>query len=323
MCPALAHQDTKIRWDGDKLIGLDKAYAPASFNFKKKELIISGHKLELHGGIKELFPELDAEGKFDGKVKFTASWYHRFSLLPPYMVMEVVENKTKYNFSIMVDISAVKVLRVSSMVGNREVDINYKVNEQVDPRFTYEVDKALLLKLKEPDLAKKKDKSETVRLLHLPDFGQPLSIRAYSSIDGFKMRIVRLSGESRKGWESIVEDKTVKLTKEQWMGLKKRTNVEGACSPRSSKKTDFEPILSTMNVKKTNNTVAILETKSDNGHTYTRVNNVIVANKTMSKEVIENLRKETGYNIEPISEVCNYLMELAKPHINSVKPELK
>lgn len=114
-----AHQDTPIQLKDGKLLGLPKEFEPAAFDLEKKILTISGKALPFPDSLKALFPDdrrVDQIGESNAvkgvpfALKFSASWYHGPSFLPPYLLMKITPKDRDFSCEILVDIESVAFL---------------------------------------------------------------------------------------------------------------------------------------------------------------------------------------------------------------------
>ena len=77
---AFAHKDRIILLKENNLEGLPEQYEPAIFSYETKELTIGKNSVVIPDCIWNLFGEATAS-----EFKFSASWYHKKSDLPPYI----------------------------------------------------------------------------------------------------------------------------------------------------------------------------------------------------------------------------------------------
>jgi hypothetical protein len=120
--PLAAHQDTPIQRKDGKLLGLPKEFQPASFDLEKKIFTISGKALKFPDSLQSLFPDdrrVDQFGEPNAvkgipyELKFSASWYHGPSLLPPYLLITITPNDRDFRAEIFVDLETVAFLEGS------------------------------------------------------------------------------------------------------------------------------------------------------------------------------------------------------------------
>jgi hypothetical protein len=118
--PLAGHQDTPIMFEGGALRGLPKEFEPAAFDLDKKTITISGKVLQFPESLQALFPDdrrVDQFGEpnpvkgipFD--LKFSASWYHGPSLLPPYLLIAITPKNRDFTSEILIDIESVAILK--------------------------------------------------------------------------------------------------------------------------------------------------------------------------------------------------------------------
>ena len=136
------HQDTVLKLENGRLIGLPEQYAPAKFNFQSQTLSIAGKALVLPPNLKSLFqqptnlPEVDPfnpdavikMGVPKFKYRFLTSWYHDKvdGNLPSYLLIRVEPPNCTYAFEISIDLDGMKLLGASvstAAAGNILLDI--------------------------------------------------------------------------------------------------------------------------------------------------------------------------------------------------------
>ncbi len=144
--PLSAHQDTVIELKDGKLLDLPEEFQPAAFDLDKKTLIISGKALQFPDSLQALFPDdrpVDQLGEpnpvkgIPHTLKFSASWYHGPSLLPPYLLITITPNDRDFESEILVDIEAVAFLeaRVLLKVSEERTEVvPVLINEPTAPK---------------------------------------------------------------------------------------------------------------------------------------------------------------------------------------------
>ncbi|MEO1855953.1 MAG: hypothetical protein ABGY95_01130 [Rubritalea sp.] len=122
-----AHQDTPLKLEDGKIIGLPDKYQPASFDRKKKILTIAGkslafpailHALFIDDRVDELFGDpLPVKGHAY-KLKLSASWYHSEldPELPPYMLIRIEPDDRDYAFELLIDMDRLRFIRADAQI---------------------------------------------------------------------------------------------------------------------------------------------------------------------------------------------------------------
>src|SRR5687768_8645278 len=77
------HEDTTLKLDGKRIIGLPEAYQPAELDVHGF-LQIGDKRLRFNPFMKEVFSD---SRRYD--IVISASWYHDPKILPPYMSLNV------------------------------------------------------------------------------------------------------------------------------------------------------------------------------------------------------------------------------------------
>jgi hypothetical protein len=96
----IAHEDTIIKRDGDKLLGLPSIYEPAMFKEKYLELSLGNKSVVFPKCIHELFALKD-----DEDIVVEASWYHEIEPdgLPPYISLRKSSNSYNLEKSLLIN----------------------------------------------------------------------------------------------------------------------------------------------------------------------------------------------------------------------------
>jgi len=113
--PVYAHQDTVIKIDGNKLVGLPDNYLPAIFDFSTNTLSVKD--------ILVTFPKcLTNHYKFDREIDISASWYHSFEYtkLPPYIRFRVEGSE----FGLILDLDTLKPISTSWTFGKTKTELD-------------------------------------------------------------------------------------------------------------------------------------------------------------------------------------------------------
>ena len=122
---AAAHQDTLLKLSEGVLTGLPKEYEPARFDLSRKVLTIGGKELRFPAVLHRLFPDDFIVAPFGDPVvikgtpydlKFSASWYHDLSGLPPYLLIRISPKNRDFAFEILIDLDTLKFIRVEANI---------------------------------------------------------------------------------------------------------------------------------------------------------------------------------------------------------------
>jgi len=128
-----AHQDTRLKFEDGKIIGLPVDYLPASFDVEELSVTIAAKKLKFPYVFHRLLRKgvnpdpFDETGKFESiscSYTFSASWYHE-SLnagmppalrLPPYILISIFPTGRAYHFELLIDMESLKFLQADLLV---------------------------------------------------------------------------------------------------------------------------------------------------------------------------------------------------------------
>jgi len=127
--PVYAHQDTVIKIDGNKLVGLPDNYLPAIFDFSTNTLSVKD--------ILVTFPKcLTNHYKFDREIDISASWYHSFEYtkLPPYIRFRVEGSE----FGLILDLDTLKPISTSWTFGKTKTELDCIKQFKVVQKKTYQ-----------------------------------------------------------------------------------------------------------------------------------------------------------------------------------------
>lgn len=124
LSPAHAHVDTPLSLQKDGAItGLPEEYLPSSLSFERDAgRRVVGALLRLGGG-EYSFPECMA-GLFEkhSRIELSASWYHRMSVLPPYISIKL-RNAGKHQvpvaFSLLFNLRTAQPLKFEKIISER------------------------------------------------------------------------------------------------------------------------------------------------------------------------------------------------------------
>ena len=90
---AWAHQDTLLELRDGRIIGLPEEFQPAYFDIEKKVLQIRDNEVALPPCVTSFFKKVP-----NHIFLITASWYHDFELIGPYIVLHIESKKRDYRY---------------------------------------------------------------------------------------------------------------------------------------------------------------------------------------------------------------------------------
>lgn len=252
---------------------------------------------------------------FDGKINFFASWKHNTNAYPPFVLMKVCPSGSKTYYQVYVDLNTRDVREAFVVVDGKK-----RVRIQLEG-----VEVNMLEQLGEPVLEgdRGENQPDSIRFIYIPTFTHPVSIRAYQSKNGPKMRMVRMKGEGGYDWEAIETVKEIDLTKEQWNHLNKLVKVKWARKPTKQLPTKLQDNFIEWSTG-LDGASWILEVKDKKLYTREEVwCPYYIRDGDWGILVKEHfgIEKKVEMKISPYINVCDYLMELAKPHLKFEKPE--
>ena len=107
--PASAHQNTVIRLEGKKLVGLPPEYSPAELDLDAFRLRIGRHVMEFTPLLRSFFERQPYD------LEVSASWYHDDAVggLPPYIVLQITPKARVYSYSVVLALNTLRVIEVS------------------------------------------------------------------------------------------------------------------------------------------------------------------------------------------------------------------
>ena len=100
------HEDTTLKLDGKKIVGLPEVYQPALLDAEEGFLQIGDKRLIFNGFMKEVF-----SGDRRYSTDITASWYHDPKVLPPYLSIDVTPRGANFTYSILIDLNKLKIIK--------------------------------------------------------------------------------------------------------------------------------------------------------------------------------------------------------------------
>jgi hypothetical protein len=123
---ASAHQDTILKLQDGKIIGLPEKYLPASFDVSELSLSLADKRLVLPEVIRGLliddtkvdpFADKPSKAIRPCKFSFSASWYHgSMSDLPPYILISIVPEGAACRIELLIDMDNPKFLRADLQI---------------------------------------------------------------------------------------------------------------------------------------------------------------------------------------------------------------
>jgi hypothetical protein len=110
--PAKGHEDTLITREAKtgKLEQLPEQYLPASFDSTKRILRIKDRQMEFPPFLKAILPKAE-----DSEYLFSASWYHRRELMPPYLNIQVKAKGGEFRHAILIDLETLRIFGVTKL----------------------------------------------------------------------------------------------------------------------------------------------------------------------------------------------------------------
>jgi hypothetical protein len=105
----LAHEDTIIGLDNNRLVGLPKEYTPAELYLKGFRIRIKDHAMTFSPFLKSLFDE-----PYD--LRIFASWYHDRKILPPYLLLRIQPKKRDFRYELLLSLDTLVLLQLSKVL---------------------------------------------------------------------------------------------------------------------------------------------------------------------------------------------------------------
>lgn len=158
----------------------------------------------------------------------------------------------------------------------------------------------------EPSLVQLKDAATrpAIRFVWIRTFHAPISIRAYLTSDGPRLRVARMSGKGGYDWGTLDFENDYPLSTSHWERLTALINVEYARQPLRDVKPENREMLNGLD-----GASWILEVADSKGYTTADVSNPTTVSQMKEEERrhIESL----GFRLEPFIAVCKYLIQFA------------
>ena len=111
------------------LEGLPEKFSPASFDFEKRELKISGEIIYFSPYIKACFAHANLKDLI-----FSASWYHDqiAPSLPPYLALHITMPEKDYHYRLLIDMEKKEIYRFYVVVkeaegATRDIEVSEKL----------------------------------------------------------------------------------------------------------------------------------------------------------------------------------------------------
>ncbi len=101
-----AHEDTLIKLDGSKLVGLPADLSPAELDLKEFRLRIGENELTFPPLLKDFFQQ-------PHDLQVSASWYHRLEILPPYLLIRITPKKKDFSYEILLELRTLDLIKLS------------------------------------------------------------------------------------------------------------------------------------------------------------------------------------------------------------------
>ncbi len=158
----------------------------------------------------------------------------------------------------------------------------------------------------EPSLVELTDAATrpAIRFVWIRTFHAPISIRAYLTSDGPRLRVARMSGQGGYEWGTLEFENDYPLSKSHWERLTTLINVNYARQPLRDVKPENRDMLDGLD-----GASWILEVADSKGYTAVDVSNPTTVAKMEEEERrhIESL----GFQLEPFIAACKYLIQFA------------
>ena len=105
----LGHQNTVVRLEGKKLVGLPAEYSPAELDLDAFRLRIGRHLMEFTPLLRSFFERQPYD------LEVSASWYHDDAdgTLPPYIVLQVTPKGRDYSYSVALALDTLRLIDIS------------------------------------------------------------------------------------------------------------------------------------------------------------------------------------------------------------------
>jgi hypothetical protein len=120
---AEAHTDVQLKLvAGGKLVAdtqhrkIPQEFLPLEYSEEEQVIRIGKHRMKLAPYFQSLFPD---DG--DYKVRFSTSWYHDLTLLPPYMLVHIEPSGRQFSYRLLLSLKDLSVIKFSV-----EVDLGGK-----------------------------------------------------------------------------------------------------------------------------------------------------------------------------------------------------
>jgi hypothetical protein len=158
----------------------------------------------------------------------------------------------------------------------------------------------------EPSLAQMKDAATrpAIRLVWIRTFHAPISIRAYMTAEGPRLRVARMSGKGGYEWGTIDFENDYALSKAHWERLTTLVNVDYARQPLRDVKPENREMLEGLD-----GASWILEVADSKGYTSEDVSNPATVSNLQEDE--KRHIKSLGFHLEPFVAACKYLIQFA------------
>jgi hypothetical protein len=123
---ASAHQDRIILLEANRLVGLPDQYGPASFVLAERKLTVGRLAVTIPDCIWKYWGGIKASD-----IRFSASWYHERSSLPPYLAIRICSSDAKEQYSLLLNLDTLAIIYLERVIESGNVTRFEKI--PIDP----------------------------------------------------------------------------------------------------------------------------------------------------------------------------------------------
>lgn len=158
----------------------------------------------------------------------------------------------------------------------------------------------------EPALKARQDAAEfpAIRLIWVRTFHAPISLRAYQTKEGPRLRVARSSGKGGYNWGELNFENDFPLGPTKWDELAKLLAVEGARQPLKNVKPDDRDFLSGLD-----GATWTLEVSDKDGYTVEKVWSPTSVAELKADE--RKLLESKGFRLDSFVKLCKFLIQYA------------
>jgi hypothetical protein len=103
--------DRVIQLDSGALRGLPDQYQPALFSITERKLAIGSQTVTFPECIWKYWGHIEEDD-----IRFTASWYHERSLLPPYLSIQIRSRDTKMQYHLLLSLDTLEIIYLERVI---------------------------------------------------------------------------------------------------------------------------------------------------------------------------------------------------------------